>query len=153
MIIKKRKHPLGHTCWVRCDVCGKESKRKASWAERSKNHYCSSKCRGTALEHTPGWKGGVKRITKDGYVKFKNPSHPNSQSDGYILEHRFVMSEHIERPLKKWEVVHHKNGKKDDNRIKNLELLPKQAEHIAFQKMEKRILELEEEVKDLKSKL
>lgn len=49
-------------------------------------------------------------------------SHPNAQSRNTILEHVLVMSNHIGRPLKKSETVHHVNGIKDDNRIENLEL-------------------------------
>lgn len=68
------------------------------------------------------WKGG-RHKDRFGYIQVWKPEHPNAKMAGYIHEHRLVMSEHLGRPLKSYEFVHHKNAKKDDNRIENLELM------------------------------
>ena len=65
----------------------------------------------------------------NGYVYVRNPEHPRTRSDGYVLEHILVMEKHLGRHLTKDESVHHKNKKRDDNRIENLELFSKLDHH------------------------
>ena len=65
---------------------------------------------------------GATRVTPHGYVVVNLPSHPMSNTSGWVYEHRLVMSELIGRPLYRDENVHHKNGVKTDNRPENLEL-------------------------------
>jgi HNH endonuclease len=79
----------------------------------------------------PLWKGGVAK-TEDGYILVAmSVGHPFApqmrRSNGYCLEHRLVMAEHLGRPLRRSETVHHLNGVKMDNRIENLQM--RQGKH------------------------
>jgi len=75
------------------------------------------------------WKGG--RHIYGGYVEvWISPDSPFAlmANGNHIVEHRLVMAKHLNRCLEPWEIVHHINGIKTDNRIENLELV-KVSEH------------------------
>lgn len=84
-----------------------------------------------AADGHPEWKGG-RNLDKDGYVLIYAPNHPMARGSKkmYVLEHRLVMAQWIGRNLLKTEVVHHKNGIHDDNRIENLVLYPTNGDHL-----------------------
>jgi len=131
--------------WQACENCGKE-RWVALCKEKPESIRCC-KCAALASvkrgkEHSR-WNGG--RRKSNGYILIK--LCPDDffcsmcQHDGYVLEHRLVMAKHLHRCLLPWEVVHHRNGKRDDNRLENLELLPGQGKHNTL--INKRIKELE----------
>lgn len=79
-------------------------------------------------EGNPKWGGGIMHLS--GYIYILRPDHPSAgRHHGYVAEHRIVMEEHIGRHLLSNEVVHHINGKKDDNRIENLQLIKNHSTH------------------------
>lgn len=80
----------------------------------------------------PEWKGG-RLQTRDGYIRVFSPGHPFATLPRrkYVFEHRLVMEKHLGRYLQPGEVVHHKNGVRDDNRIENLQLYASNAEHLS----------------------
>ena len=67
-----------------------------------------------------------RQATQKGYIHLLKPDHPNSNLNGYIFEHRFLMSKHLDRPLIAEECVHHKDGNPKNNILSNLELMTHQ---------------------------
>jgi DNA-directed RNA polymerase subunit RPC12/RpoP len=68
------------------------------------------------------WKGG-RFVASDGYVQiYLGPK-------SYRKEHFIVMEKHLGRRLLSWEVVHHKDGDKENSDLGNLALLRNESEH------------------------
>ena len=121
------KFPCGKTrrlYWLACPRCGKER-----WVQRGKGNPLCRLCNARKI-------GGHNKIidyneyrrkNEQGYIMIRIP--PNNffysmtNKSGYILEHRLVVAKSLGRCLNIWEIVHHKNGIKDDNRLENLKLV------------------------------
>ncbi len=111
--------------WHTCISCSKER-----WVaiKRGKPgtlhcHPCSMLAQRGEQHHS--WKGGRFKNKKGYiYVRLQPGDFFYSMADvtGYVRKHRLVVAKHLGRCLQLWEVVHHKNGIKDDNRIENLQL-------------------------------
>lgn len=111
-------------------------------------------------ERHPNWRGGVHRRHADvrrtgsGYVSRLAREHPYCSRDGYVLEHRLVVERYLQATnrghpglgddgyLRPDWVVHHRNGVKDDNRLENLQPLPRK-QHNSWMHYHDRIAELE----------
>lgn len=92
----------------------------------NRNTFCSRTCarsrRSGALNNA--WKGG--RYWHKGHQRWF------VRIDGKtVLEHRYIMEQHLGRKLAPDEVVHHINEVPTDNRIENL-LVMKRGDHIAL---------------------
>lgn len=148
---KKVPQYSGEKHWLFGKHQSEEVKRKISESLKGKPSFRKGKpypqMRG---DKNPGWKGG--RYEAKGYVHIRKLEHPNA-NNGYVLEHRLVMEEHLGRFLRFWEIVHHRNGIKNDNRIENLELLPKGKHNTQIQRVVLENLELKEKIRLLEKQL
>ena len=111
----------GNRTWLCKCECGNEQTVTGAMLTAGNTKSCGCLVRS---KHRQLRKKGIftKRTDKYGYVIMHYPEHPNSWKCGKLFEHTCVMSEHLGRPLKPNENVHHINGVRDDNRIENLEL-------------------------------
>ena len=147
-----------------CPVCKQERWIRRARLKLSKFTGLCSKCNAckqfSKAKHQTGeghwrWNGG-KSSTIYGYLLQKlfpaDFFFPMARGDGYVMEHRLVMAKHLGRCLHRWEIVHHKNHIKDDNRIENLQLVTDDR-HKQLTELEKRITFLEKENRKLRVSL
>ncbi len=104
---------------AKCKSCGKEIVVRPHRIKSNPNRVCME-C------HRRKWKGRTRHA--EGYVIVTVEPGRNGRKD---LEHRIVMERVLGRKLRRGEVVHHKNGIRDDNRPENLELCENSGVHIA----------------------
>ena len=88
------------------------------WNKNLKGIHLSPETEFKSGNRPHNWKGG--RTIHKGYINIYKPNHPRTSSTGYVSEHRLVMEQHLGRYLERHELVHHKDGNKQNNNILNL---------------------------------
>ena len=150
--------------WLACVECGAERWVAITYAhpmaKRCKRcfwktpHCRDNQAKSASIRHRGAgnwnWKGG--KSIQWGYILIKIPPdnffYPMADKKGYIREHRLVMAKYLGRNLHRWELVHHKNHIRDDNRLENLQLVSDDR-HRQITILEMRIKYLEAENKRL----
>jgi GrpB-like predicted nucleotidyltransferase (UPF0157 family) len=92
-------------------------------ARKKRPPTCSPDCRAAMMrgDRHWNWQGG-RYVDSAGYV--------HVWVDGrYVREHVYVMEQQLGRPLKPWEVVHHKDENRQHNAPGNLELKRDRGTH------------------------
>ena len=144
--------------WVPCSNCSLKR-----WVQFINSKPVTQYCRSCSQSgsRSKEWKGGRLK-TAAGYITVwidkKDFFYPMANSNGRVFEHRLVMAKHLNRCLLKWEVVHHKNSIKTDNRIENLELIGCRGKHNTelhsiLKKQYRQIIELQEKITRLEDEL
>ena len=169
--------PSGNYIWASCLDCGKtrwvyfikgqlaskrciqcatkesEFKLKQSLAHKGKRNPLTPERRDSLKQQ---WWINGKTITQQGYVLVwvADDDFFASMKQGkspYVFEHRLIMAKSLGRNLHKWEIVHHKNHIKGDNRIENLQLVSDDR-HKQITILEERIKQLESRITQLESR-
>ena len=162
----RRGKEIGYTAkntrfiWHACEGCGKE--RWVLIIKEKPNRAICASCKNIGSNNAL-WKGGH-TTDNQGYVYtyvYLDDFFASMRSKRrcYVAEHRLVMAQHLCRCLLPWEVVHHKNGVKNDNRLENLTLLSSRSLHMGDillrrenKKLRRQVAELEIKIKLLAGK-
>ena len=127
---------------VICQECKKSKFVFPSLAKNRKyGNFCSLDCLGAF--RTRKLTGSLSANYKTGdvrdrdYVMVHAPWHPNATNKNKVYLHRLIVEARLGRLLNEDEVVHHKDGNKENNYWENLEVMT-QSEHARKHKMEKK---------------
>ena len=132
--------------WVQCIKCGLCRWVQVQTTKEGSYTGLCGKCYRKSRKGVRRKKAKCRWVTKTGYVMIRvypeDFFHPMAGNNGYVAEHRLVVAKDLGRSLHRWEIVHHINGNKGDNRRENLQLVSN-ARHLQITILEERIKFLE----------
>ena len=80
----------------------------------------------------PNWRGG-RVIASNGYVLLRvGIGHHLADVRGYAYEHRVIAEQTLGRRLREGEIVHHRDGDKQNNVPENIEVVASTAHHFVL---------------------
>jgi len=120
---------IHHNSIKKCLICSKEFKVK--WSHLARRKCCSIECRHKLQkillqgEKNPKWRGGKRNSC--GYITIR-------VGNEYIYEHILIWRMN-RGDIPEGFIIHHINGKRDDNRIENLQCMS-QSDHMKLHRAE-----------------
>lgn len=84
---------------------------------------------GWGIGKHPLLKRKYRLVNSSGYVQLYIPEHHLADKNGYVYEHRLVAEDILGRDILPQEIVHHRDGNKQNNTQENLDIMS-QSEHI-----------------------
>ncbi|QHW33802.1 hypothetical protein GZH47_25385 [Paenibacillus rhizovicinus] len=131
---------------LKCEDCGeiRETQRNTAILEKEEHpcRACSNKRNGKNKIGKPSWNSGHRKPQDErqlgsiyqnhhGYyeIYLAGDSVKYGRKDGYVLMHRKVVQDNIERPLGEKELIHHIDGNKLNNDLSNLFLCSSMSHH------------------------
>ena len=134
---------------ILCPACSKERWKSQTHARAAKTLYCLS-CSAKIIRQRQSSSKPLSTpdnpFLSHGYLAFCSKSKK-------IMLHRYLLEQHLGRPLTSAEVVHHINGERADNRLENLVILSHSAHQILHKEQGEQIRLLLWRVKELEEAL
>lgn len=152
---------------IQCPRCGSVRLLLPCEVKKIKSNYCG-RCShirnlgsyiGARMEKHGHWKGGIQDSRRDGYVMvtlpLSSPYIKMATRGNRVFQHRLVIAQSLSRCLETWEVIHHLNGDKKDNRLENLIIVNSHSpeRHAFMKRLQERIRGLEDRIVELERRL